>query len=81
MILLFAEGLPDVFRDLPERVKRNATRSLDLLTSQPRMYPVRQRGLMKGYRYFVVDDYLFYYSVTSSEIRISAILPGRVYHA
>jgi len=31
---------------------------------------------MEGYRYFVVERYLFYYSVTSSEIRISAILPG-----
>jgi hypothetical protein len=45
------------------------------------MYPVRLRGLMKGYRYFVVEGYLFYYSVTSAEVRISAILPGRMRRA
>ena len=81
MTIVFAEGLPDVFKDLPERVKRNAARSLDRLTSHPRMYPVRQRGLMRGYRYFVIDENLFYYSVTSSEIRIAEILPGRMYRA
>jgi hypothetical protein len=40
------------------------------------MYPVRRRGLMRGYRYFVADRFLFYYSVTSSEVRITAIIPA-----
>ena len=39
------------------------------------MYPVRQRGVMKGYRYFIAGRYLFYYSVASAEIRIAAIIP------
>jgi plasmid stabilization system protein ParE len=79
--VLFADGLPDVFNNLPEPVKRHAARSIDLLASQPRMYPIRRRGLMRGYRYFVIDDYLFYYSVTSAEVRISAIIPGRMRRA
>ncbi len=33
---------------------------------------------MRGYRYFVVFKTLFYYSVSSSEVRISAILPGQI---
>ena len=40
------------------------------------MYPVRRRGLMRGYRYFVAGRYLVYYSVNSLEIRITAIIPG-----
>jgi hypothetical protein len=40
------------------------------------MYPVRRRGIMRGYRYFVVYGFLFYYTVSSVEIRIAAILPG-----
>jgi hypothetical protein len=31
---------------------------------------------MRGYRYFVADGVLFYYSVSSLEVRIAAILPG-----
>jgi hypothetical protein len=33
---------------------------------------------MRGYRYFVAYGVLFYYSVSSAEIRIAAILPGRM---
>jgi plasmid stabilization system protein ParE len=54
---------------------------LDLVVLYPEMFPVRQRGLMAGYRSFRVDQYLFYYSVTSQEIRITAILPGRMEQA
>jgi hypothetical protein len=40
------------------------------------MYPIRRRGLMRGYRYFVAGQYLFYYAVTSTEIRMTAIIPA-----
>jgi hypothetical protein len=33
---------------------------------------------MRGYRYFVAYGVLFYYSVSSTEVRIAAILPGRM---
>ena len=33
---------------------------------------------MRGYRYFGAYSVLFYYSTSSTEIRISAILPGRM---
>jgi len=32
--------------------------------------------LFKGYRYFAVEGYLFFYLISSSEIKITAILPG-----
>jgi plasmid stabilization system protein ParE len=38
------------------------------------MYPIRRRGLMRGYRYFVADKHLFYYSIAGDEIRLSAII-------
>jgi plasmid stabilization system protein ParE len=53
---------------------------LDLVVLYPEMFPVRQRGLMAGYRSFPVYQYL-YYSVISQEIRIAAILPGRMEQA
>ena len=31
---------------------------------------------MRGYRYFVAGRYLFYYSVSSAEIRVAAIIPA-----
>ena len=76
MNILFADGLDEVFGELPEPVKHQAALLLDLLQSFPLMHPVRRRGLMRGYRYFVVGRYLFYYSVASSEIRLTAIIPA-----
>ena len=31
---------------------------------------------MRGYRYFIADGYLFYYSLSAREVRITAIIPG-----
>ena len=76
MTVLFADGLSEIFDELPERVKRRAAHSIELLRGHPRMYPIRRRGLMRGYRYFVAEGHLFYYSVTSSEIRMTAIIPA-----
>ena len=33
---------------------------------------------MRGYRYFIANGVLFYYSISLTEIRIAAILPGRM---
>jgi plasmid stabilization system protein ParE len=79
--VLFADGLPEIFTALPEGAKRKAARSIDLLCAHPRMYPVRRRGLMRGYRYFIADRFLFYYSVSSIEIRIAAIIPAAMRQA
>jgi plasmid stabilization system protein ParE len=74
--ILFADGLAELFAELPERTKQEAARSLDLLITFPRMYPTRRRGRMRGYRYFVAGRHLFYYSVASTEIRVTAIIPA-----
>ena len=76
--ILFGEGVDEIFDDLPLPVKTQAARKISLLASFPFMYPVRRRGIMKGYRYFVSFGYLVYYSVSSREIRISAIIPARM---
>ena len=78
MIVLFPAGASEIFTRLPDPVKRRAARSIELLASHPQMYPVRRRGIMRGYRYFVAYSVLFYYSASSTEIRISAILPGQM---
>ena len=31
---------------------------------------------MRGYRYFVAGRHLFYYKLSSQEVRITAIIPG-----
>jgi hypothetical protein len=36
---------------------------------------------MRGYHYFTADRFFFYYSVSSSELRIAAILPAGMRHA
>jgi plasmid stabilization system protein ParE len=79
--ILFSAGTNELFALLPEPVKRRAAQKIELLASNPRMYPVRRRGVMRGYRYFVSYSVLFYYSVSSTEIRISAILPGSMRRA
>jgi plasmid stabilization system protein ParE len=76
VIVLFAEGLAEIFAELPEGTKRKAVRSIDLLSAFPRMYPVRRRGRMRGYRYFIANQHVFYYSVASTEIRVTAIIPA-----
>ncbi len=81
MTVLFGEGAEDTFRNLPRPVQVRAAKLLDLLGEYPEMFPVRRRGLMKGLRYFMAHRYLFYYSASSTEIRILAILPGQMRQA
>jgi len=66
----------ETFEQLPVDVQNRATRSIDLLSTHPRMYPIRRRGLMRGYRYFIAGRYLFFYSVASTEVRLTAIIPA-----
>lgn len=81
MTVLFAEGVSEIFQELPREVQRRAAQSIDLISVFPLMYPVRRRGLMRGYRYFVAGRFLFYYSVAGTEIRISAIIPAAMRRA
>lgn len=76
MIVLFSEGLLEFLETLPDSVKLQAACSITLLSVYPSLYPVRQRGLMRGYHYFIAGRFLFYYSVTTVEIRIMAIIPA-----
>ncbi len=81
MIVLFSAGASEIFAQLPEPVRRRAAPSIELLANNPHLYPARRRGIMRGYRYFAAYTVLFYYSASSTEIRISAILPGRMRRA
>jgi hypothetical protein len=36
---------------------------------------------MRGYRYFVAGRYLFYYPVSSTEVRVAAIVPAAMRRA
>ena len=74
--MLFAPAAAEAFAELPESTKKRAANSIGLLEQHAQMYPVRRRGLMRGYRYFVAGSYLFYYSLSSEEVRIAAIIPG-----
>jgi plasmid stabilization system protein ParE len=81
VIVLFAEGVPEIFAGLPREAQMHAARSIELLSSFPRMYPLRRRGVMRGYRYFVAGRFLFYYSVAATEIRVTAIIPASMRRA
>ncbi len=76
MIILFGDGVAEIFSELPEQDKREAAVKLDLLAQFPRMCPVRRLGVMKGYRYFLAGRHLFYYTVAGEEVRLSAIIPA-----
>ena len=81
MTILFAGAAAEAFAELPEFTKSRAARSIELLMQYPRMYPVRRRGIMRGYRYFLAGRHLFYYSLSSQEVRITAIIPGAMRQA
>jgi plasmid stabilization system protein ParE len=74
--VLFAASAAEAFAELPEAAKKRVASTIELLEQHPRMCPVRRRGLMRGYRYFVAGKHLFYYSLSSQEVRITAIIPG-----
>jgi plasmid stabilization system protein ParE len=76
VIVLFKEAAAEAFSELPRETQRRAVRSIKLISTFPRMFPLRDRGLMRGYRYFVVGRFLFYYSVSAVELRIAAIIPA-----
>jgi plasmid stabilization system protein ParE len=63
-------------KELPEKAKRQAVHAITLLSTFPHLYPMRCRGLMQGYRYFIAGRFLFYYSVAGQEVRVSAIIPA-----
>jgi plasmid stabilization system protein ParE len=79
--ILFAAAAAEAFAELPESTKTKAASSIELLEQHPRMYPVRRRGLMRGYRYFIAGKHLVYYSLRSQEVQISAIIPGAMRRA
>ncbi len=55
---------------------------LDLVAEFPEMYPVRQRGLYIGARYFLVGKrWLVFYRVRSEDVLILNILPARARRA
>jgi hypothetical protein len=56
---------------LPALVATEAAAKITLVLRHTNMYPVRQFGVMRGYRCFVARGYLFYYSVSSDQVRIS----------
>ncbi len=60
MRILFTEAAAEAFDELPNATKRKAATSIELLERHPKMYPVRRRGLMRGYRCFVAGWHLFY---------------------
>jgi hypothetical protein len=68
--VLFADGLPEIFTALPEGAKRKAARSIDLAPRPD-----------ASYRYLIADRFLFYYSVSSIEIRIAATIPAAMRQA
>jgi plasmid stabilization system protein ParE len=72
VIVLFSAGASEIFTQLPEPVKRRAARSIELLASNPMCIQSGDGAFMRGYRYFVAHSVLFYYSVSSTEIRISS---------
>ena len=81
MTVLFAEDLLKVFGELPETRKHQAAQCIEPLASHPRMYPIRRRGLMRGYRYFIAGRFLFYYSIAGDEVRMTAVIPAAMRQA
>ena len=76
MIITFSLGAGEVFDALPLKVRDKASRVIELAAIFPEMFPFRKRGVMSGYRCFTVAKYRFFYRVSSSEIRVSAIVPA-----
>jgi plasmid stabilization system protein ParE len=74
-------GVEEIFNSLPAPVQAHASESIRLIGVFPEMFAQRRRGVFKGFRYFVAGPYLFYYSVSSEEIRIIGILHGRMRRA
>ncbi|MFN7934828.1 MAG: hypothetical protein U0R19_15980 [Bryobacteraceae bacterium] len=66
----------EAFAELPEKAKRDAAVTIDMLDRYPRIHPIRRRGVMRGYRFFVAGRFLVYYRVTSEEVQIAAVIPG-----
>jgi plasmid stabilization system protein ParE len=74
--VLFSEGAAEVFDELPTYAQHRIERSIELISTFPRIYPRRRRGMMRGYRYFVAGRFLVYYSIAGSEVRVAAIIPA-----
>ena len=86
MTILFAASAAEAFAELPDSTKRRAASLIELLEHYPKMCPLRRRGRLATkddarLRYFVAGSHLFYYSLSSQEVRIAAIMPGAMRRA
>ena len=81
MTVFLDSDVEEIFHSLPAPVQALASESFRLIGVFPEMFAQRRRGVFKGYRYFVAGPYLFYYSVSSDQIRIVGILHGRMRRA
>ena len=61
MTVVLGDGVPEVFESLPFALRKKDAEIIELIALFPEMYPIRRRGLMRGYRWC---------SITSSIIRL-----------
>jgi plasmid stabilization system protein ParE len=74
--VFFGRGVFDQFKLLPEAVQLDAIGTMSLIAEFPHMCPVRQRGVLRGHRYFTAGRFFFYYKANSQQVRIAAIVPA-----
>ena len=67
-----------VLRELPARVQLEIAKSVRLLRSFPRLYPMTQRGRFRKHRRFFVRGWVVYYRVVENTVYVRGLWPARI---
>ena len=74
MNLVISEDVYEVFNGLSFQTRVCAVELFELICLHPRIHELRSFGVRKGNRHLFLGSQHFYYSFTTSENRLNAIL-------
>jgi len=77
MTVLWTDTALDGLAEVPASTGQEILRKIRSARRFPNMYPARQRGRYRGYRWFPAGEWLVFYQVTGKRLIVMGILHGR----
>lgn len=77
MLIVWTPTALDDLAHTPAATGREVLRKLRTARRFPGMFPERQRGRYRGYRWFPVGDWLVFYQVAQPRLIVVGIMHGK----
>ena len=77
MTVLWTDTALADLAEVPAATGQEILRKIRSARRFPNMYPERQRGRYRGYRWFPAGEWLVFYQATGKRLNVMGILHGR----